>query len=567
MLKSLAVSNFAVIHHLTLDLGGGLNVISGETGAGKSILVDSLGLILGGRGRAELLRRGEERLRVEALFEVAAGTPAARWLEEQFPAQSAGGEVLLRRELGSDGRSRAWIGTSPATLAALREAASGLVEIQGQHEQQGLLEAAAQRDWLDAFGSLAAERRAAEEAYGSMRELAGRLAEAQGRERERLQRLDLLRFQLQEVAQVNPKPGEDDELRAERDRIRHAERLRAAGGEALALLYENEDSAAALAGRARARLQEVAALDPSFAAGREVDEAAALLDEAGRALSSYLEGLEHDPRRLEQVEDRWHAIETLKRKYGGSVDEVLALAQERRGELETLERSEQDRAQDARRLEEAESRYWEAAQDLSRARRAAAADLSARVSRELGSLAMPRARFEARFGTPPPPWPRHARPEPGPAGADAVEFFLAPNVGEDARPLAATASGGELSRVLLALHVSLERGGPARTLVYDEVDAGVGADVAIAVGEKLRRVARRHQVLCVTHMHPVAAVADRHFKISKHAEGGRTEVRVRELGPEERVQEILRMMGGNATGAAGRRAAAEWVRRREVTPT
>lgn len=567
MLKSLAVSNFAVIRRLSVELQGGLSVLTGETGAGKSLLVEALGLIQGGRGSPDLLRTGEERLRVEALFEVPPGSPTSAWLAGSFPAQAEGGEILLRRELGRDGRSRCWIGSSPATLAALREAASGLVEIQGQHEQQGLLAPAAQRDWLDAFAGLSSERRAVQEAYRILRDLEERVAGAAALERDRLQRIDLLRFQLDEIAQVDPQPGEDEALGIERERIRHAERLRAAAADALGLLYENEESASALVGRARSRLQEMAELDPGFAGAEGVAEAAALLEDAGRSLAGYLEGLEIDPARLEAVEERRHAIETLKRKYGGSLEEVAALAAARRRELEALERSGQDREEDAGRLEEAAHRYWESAEVLSAARRAAAGDLAARVGRELQALSMRGARFDVRFANPAPPWPASARPPAGPAGADDLEFFLAPNPGEEARPLAAVASGGELSRLLLALHVSLERDSAPRTLVYDEVDAGVGADVAIALGERLRRVARRHQVLCVTHLHPIAAVADHHLKIGKHAEGGRTEVRIRELGAGERVEEILRMLGGRAAGSAGRRAAAEWVRRREVTPT
>jgi DNA repair protein RecN (Recombination protein N) len=568
MLKSLAISNFAVIHQLSVEFHPGLNVITGETGAGKSILVDALGLLLGGRGSAELLRTGEDRLRVEALFDLPTGGKAARWLAERFPGQADGGEVVVRRELGRDGRSRAWVGASPATLSALREAASTLIEIQGQHEQQGLLVAAAQRDWLDAFAGLGEGREAVERAYRAMSELEQRVQRADSAERDRLQRLDLLRFQIDEVAQVDPRPGEDEELRARRDRIRHAERLRQAAAEALRTLHEDDLSAAALVGRARSRLQEIAALDPGCALGGEtLEPMAAALGEVARELSSYLDGLEVDPTELERVEERRQAIESLKRKYGGSVEEVLELAARRRQELEDLERSALGREEDVRHLEEESRRYWQAAETLSRARRRAAQDLCARVERELGALAMRGARFRVEIRTPPPPWPPQARPPAGAAGADEVEFHIAPNVGEEARPLARIASGGELSRLLLALHVSQESEAGPRTLVYDEVDAGVGAEVAIAVGERLRRVARRHQVLCVTHLHPIAAAADHHFTIDKRAERGRTEVRIRELDAAERVEEILRMLGGRQAGEAGRRAAAEWLRKREATPS
>lgn len=567
MLKSLAISNFAVIRHLSVEFHGGLNVITGETGAGKSILVDALGLILGGRGSVDLLRTGEDLLRVEALFEISPASAAQTWLAENFPAQAEGGEVLLRREFGRDGRSRAWIGTSPATLGALREAASALLEIQGQHEPQGLLAAAAQREWLDAFGGLAQERRAVEEAHRRLRDLEERTAGAAANERDRLQRIDLLRFQIDEVDQLDPAPGEDTALHAERERLRHAERLRAAAAEALGLLQENDESAAGILGAARSRLQEMASLDPEFRGADELGAAADAVQEVSRTLAAYVEGLEFDPGRLEQVEERRRAVDGLKRKYGGSVEEVLAYAEARRQELADLERSGEDRLEDERALAAAGDRYWEAAEILSASRRAAAAALEARVGRELGALAMRRARLAVKFDSPPPPWPAAQRPRPGPAGADRVEFFLAPNVGEEARPLAAAASGGELSRVMLALNAGLERDSAPRALVYDEVDAGVGADVAIAIGERLRRVARRHQVLCVTHQHPIAAVADHHFRVVKQTEGGRTEVRIRELQGDERVEEIVRMLGGRGAGEAGRRAAAEWVRRREVTPT
>jgi DNA repair protein RecN (Recombination protein N) len=564
MLKSLTVSNLAVIRHLSVEFQPGLNVITGETGAGKSLLVDALGLLLGGRADADLLRTGEERLRVEALLDIGACSAAAEWLEQAFPGQAEGGELLLRREVGGDGRSRAWIGSAPAPLATLRDIASRLIGIQGQHEQQSLASAAAQREWLDWFAGLEAERRKVGELHHEMTRLEERVHGAAAAERDRLQRLDLLRYQIQEIEQAGAQAGEDAALAAERERLRHIERLRAAAAEALALLSEAEPSASALVGRARSRLHEIAALDPGFGEGEALDSALAALGEASRGLAAYAEGLEADPGRLEQVEERRQQLEALKRKYGGSLEEVLAFAGARREEMQALERGEEDRREDSRRLEEAGRLYWEAAEVLSAARRAAAAELSRRVARELSALAMPRAGFSVDFTAPSPPWDA-ARPEGGPSGADEVRFLLAPNPGEEARPLASVASGGELSRLLLALHCCMEREAQPRTLVYDEVDAGVGADVAIAVGDRLRRVARRHQVLVVTHLHPIAAVADHHYRVEKAAVGGRTETRIRPLDAGDRVEEVLRMMGGEGAGSAGRRAAAEWVRRREVS--
>jgi DNA repair protein RecN (Recombination protein N) len=564
MLKSLTVSNLAVIRHLSVELQAGLNVITGETGAGKSLLVDALGLLLGGRSSVELLRTGEEKLRVEAIIDIGGCRAASQWLEQAFPGQTEGGELLLRREVASDGRSRAWIGSTPVPLAALREAASRLIEIQGQHEQQSLASAAAQRDWLDAFAGLEAERQRVRALHRDMAALEERVRTAAAAERDRLQRLDVVRHQIQEIERVDPQAGEDAALAAERERLRHAERLRAAAAEALALLSEAEPSASALVGRARSRLREIAALDPSFAAGDALDSTLAALGETARELAAYGDRLEEDPGRLEEVEERRRQIESLKRKHGGGIVEVRAFAAALRSELQTLERSAQDRQEDERRLQEARRSYWEAAEVLSAARRAAARDLARKVERELAALAMPRARFSVRFASPAPPWDE-LRPEGGPWGADGLEFLLAPNPGEEARPLGSVASGGELSRLLLALHCCMERDSAPLALVYDEVDAGVGADVAIAVGDRLRRVARRHQVLVVTHLHPIAAVADHHFRVDKSAAGGRTEVAIRALDAAERVEEILRMMGGEAAGAAGRRAAAEWVRRREVS--
>ncbi|MEE9219260.1 MAG: DNA repair protein RecN [Acidobacteriota bacterium] len=567
MLKSLAIRNFAVIHQLSIEFHPGLNVITGETGAGKSILVGALGLLTGGRGSTDLLRAGEERLSVEALFEISQDTPAARWLAQHHAEQSQGGEVLLRRELGRDGRSRAWIGSSPATLASLKQVAERLIEIQGQHGQQELLTPAGQRDWLDATADLLGQRRSVERLYAELHDLEQSVLADAAAERERLQRLDLVRFQIQEVERVNPQRHEDEELEAERERLRHVESLRAAASEALQLLYEDDQSVTTLLGRSVARLQEMAGMDARLAPPQAaLEEASSAIDEVARALAAYAETLEADPLRLEEIEERRRAIESLKRKYGGSIEEVRAFALDRRRELETLGRLSHDREEARSRLAQVAQRYWEAAEALSRARRRAASELASRMDGELAALAMREARFRIAFRNPAPPWAAGQRPAAGPAGADLVEFRLAANVGEEERALARVASGGELSRVLLGLHVSLEPQLGDRTLVYDEVDAGVGADVAIALGGRLRRVARTHQVLCVTHMHPIAASADHHLRIEKRVEGRRTEVCVHELGAQERVDEVLRMMGGRRAGEVGRRAAAEWVRRREVSP-
>ncbi|MCZ6777363.1 MAG: DNA repair protein RecN [Acidobacteria bacterium] len=567
MLKSLAISNFAVIRQLSVEFHPGLNVITGETGAGKSILVDALGLLCGGRAGADLLRTDEERLRVEALFEVEPRTPAARWLQDHSPEPVSGGEILLRREVGRDGRSRAWIGGSPITLSGLKEVATVLVQIQGQHGQQDLLGAPGQRDWLDAFAGLNQQRAGVAGLFAELRHLEQQVAGAAELERERLQSADLLRFQIKEIDQAQVRAGEDGELEAQRQRLRHAERLRQVSSEALQALYEDDVSAVALLGRARSRLEEISRLDPQAGSSQAIlSEAAAMLEEVAHSLSAYQDGLEFEPGRLEAIEERYRMIESLKRKYGGSLSEVLAFAQQRRQELADLERLTEDRAQAQEQMEQARICYWKTAEALSTSRRKAASRLSAIVERELTSLAMKRARFHVSFAHAKPPWEPGFRPEAGSAGADEVEFRLAANVGEEERSLARVASGGELSRVLLALHVSVEESEKPRTLVYDEVDAGVGADVAIAIGERLRRVAHSHQVLCVTHLHPIAAVADHHLRVEKMVERGRTQVRVRELGTSQRVEEVMRMMGGRRAGEVGRRAAAEWVRRREVTP-
>jgi DNA repair protein RecN (Recombination protein N) len=545
MLKSLVISNFAVIRHLSVEFHPGLTVLTGETGAGKSILVDALGLLCGWRGGVDLLRTGEERLRVEGLFEVAESTAGAHWLGERFPEQARAGEVVLRRELGRDGRSRASIGGSPVTLTSLRELGAALVQLQGQHGQQELLSAAGQREWLDSYAGLQKERATLAECFSRLCGLEKEVVRAAELERERLQRADLVRFQIQEIDQARVRVGEDVTLEAERQRLRHAERLRQASTEVLQALYEDDLSAGALLGRARSRLEEMSRLDPQVEASRAaLEEAAASVDEVARTLAAYQDGLEAEPGRLQELEERHRTLENLKRKYGGSLDEILAFERARRDELAGLERLTQDRTHAQTRLDEVRARYWRSAEELSMARRRAAVCLASAVERELRALAMPRARFAIGFAHPAPPWDSAQRPEAGASGADEVEFRLAANIGEQERPLVRVASGGELSRVLLALHVSMERPGRPRALVYDEVDAGVGADVAIAVGERLRRVASCHQVLCVTHMHPIAAVADHHYRVEKRVEGGRTEVRIRELDVAQRVEEVMRMMGG-----------------------
>ncbi len=566
MLRDLHVRNLAVLSEAEVRFGSGLNVLTGETGAGKSLVVDSLALLTGARASSELIRTGASSMRVTGRFE----PEGEAWREvlEEAGVSVDDGEVVIRREINREGRNRVYINDQPVTLRLLAQLAPHLLRIHAQDEELSLADPDLQRSLLDrtegdAALELLAATAAAEHDY---RELAGRLAAFHGDERARLERIDLLRFQAGEIDGARLRPEEDVELRRERDLLRNSEAITRALGGSLSLLFDDEGAAAERVHQALRSLREVADWVPEAGAWlAELDELRIRLEEVARALRDGLQEVEADPARLDAVEERLAAIERLTRKYGGSVAEILDRRAAIGRELDGLVLDDEARAELERRVEQALDRYREIALRLSAARSEWAAALTERVHAELRDLAMGRAVFRVALGR----QRRESSPlkidgEPvefSATGVDGVVFELTANPGEEPQALARVASGGELSRVHLALQLAIRgRDASARpTLVFDEVDAGVGGAEAAALGQKLQRLAAAEQVLVVTHLPQVASYADQHFKVSKRVERGRTHMAVGSLDPEGRVLEVARMLAGKEVTDLSRSHAEELI--------
>lgn len=558
MLSQLTVHNVVLIERLVLELGPGFNVVTGETGAGKSMVVDALSLALGGRARPDLVRAGAGEAEVEALFEVpATGRVAARLEAAGIPVDP---ELVVRRVVQSEGRSRAYVNGRLCTATQLAEIAADLCDIASQHESVSLTDPSTHVDYLDAFGKLEGDRTRVGELVDGLAEVARELAAATAQEKGRAEREDFLRWQLREIDEIDPRDGEETELEHERARLRHAEKLQAATRRASERLYEGESAICDELGRLGAELDQAAAIDGSLGPlARAVESARSELSDAARALSRYAEGVEASPERLAEVEERSFRLQKLLRKHGPATADLLAhratVARELGSLASASERVAELEAERARRLAEAGA----AARALSRKRRDAAERLADAIGRELGALGMGRARVVVEVspsaGVADAMQVDGARLSRG--GVDRVEFLIAPNRGEEPRPLRKIASGGELSRALLALKRVLADQGPAGTFVFDEVDAGVGGAIAEVIGRSIADIAKHRQVVCITHLPQIAALAGTHFVVDKHEAKGRTSTSVRRLGAAERVEEIARMLGGIKVGDAARKAAAE----------
>ncbi len=554
MLRELRIENLLLIEKAELRLGGGLNAITGETGAGKTVLAHSLDLLMGGKARSGIVRPGAEEAWVEGVFDLPSGLlaePEFAELGERLPADVE--EIVLGRRVGESGRTSAFVAGRAASAADLRLLGSHLLAFYGQHEHRKLTISSAQMEVLDGF--VGAEhlvlRERYRESHRECQQLAAELAELRERDGSRERDLDLFRFELSEIEEVAPDPAEEAELGRERERLRHAEGLREAAGGAHAAVQgadEEGGGAASALAQAEALLQGVGGFDRDLdAISTRLSALALELDDVAGELRSYLDGLEAEPQRLVAVEERLDALDRLLRKHGGSVEAVLAHAEHCRDEITRLEGAEERGAEAAVALAEAEARRAELAAKLSEARAKAAAPFEAAVSEELERLAMPGARLEVEL-----------TPHPdgfGPAGAETVELRLAPNPGLEPAPLRDAASGGELSRVMLAL--CGVGGAGAGTLVFDEIDAGVGGVTARAVGERLRALGKERQVLCITHLPQVASMADTHFTLEKDVSGAQASATVRRLAGDEVVEEIRRMLGAEGGDEAATQHARE----------
>jgi len=557
MLRELRIRNFAVVENLTVPFAPGFNVLTGETGAGKSILVDAILLLRGARAQTDVIRADAETAMVEAVFEVSDGAVAT--LDEAgLPLED--GEVVIRRELSRSGRHRAFVNDAAVTVGLLERLGDALVQVHGQHEHQRLLEPTRQLDVLDRFADAEPLRERFAALFAKHAEARAELERRRGAARDRAQRQDLLRFQVSELDAARVRVGEDDELRTERRRLQHAERFAAGLQEVASLLHADAASATARLARAGRVLSDLGRLDPAFAAPAEtLDAARAHVEDTLAAVRGLRDTIVFEPGRLEGIDERLDALTRLKRKYGDSEEALLRFRADAAAELDRLERHEELLAEDERRLAELEAEMVSAARALGAARREAAAKLGPRVQRELRQLGMDRAAFEvATIDLAAGDW--------GLRGAERVEFRFTANPDEPNRPLARIASGGELARTMLALQVVLSGDDDAPTMVFDEVDAGIGGRAASVVGDKLAALGGSRQVLCVTHLAPIAALADQHVRVAKSVRGGRTRATTAVIAGDEGAAEIARMLGGDASGAAALDHARALLRARRARP-
>ena len=536
MLIELRIKDYAVIHDLTLELGSGLSALSGETGAGKSIIVGALSLLLGERAASDTVRTGAERAMVEAVFDVATYPKLGVQLDD-LGIEAEDGLLILRREVAAVGRNRAWINESPTTARTVGELGRSLVDLHGQHEHQTLLRKDTQRHILDAFGEAEEDASAVEEAYEELGGLEAKLRELQDHRRELASRVDFLRFQMRELEEADVQSGEEEALTEESGRLENSEELL---GETTRIHDELYSAEGALTDKVSGLAQTLARLkgwDPALEGPHEeLQGAYHALAEVGRDLSDYVGGLRHDPGRLEEVRSRLDLIHSLKRKYGPTAEDVIASRDRVRAKLDEVEDGGWDEDTLAAEVDRTRSDLIAAAARLSEKRQAAATRLEEEVEALLPDLGLPSGTFKVQMDT---------LPEVKSRGAESIEFLVSVNAGFPPSSLARVASGGELSRVMLTLKAILAQVDQVPTLVFDEIDAGIGGQVASLVAAKLKDVARYHQVFVVTHLPQLASQACSHLLVEKDEREGLAATAVRGLTGDARVREIARMLGGD----------------------
>ena len=538
MLRFLRVRNFALIDQLELHFEDGFNLLSGETGAGKSIIVDALGLLAGSKASAEMVRTGESRAIVEAVFEADLKAELGRL---GLDAGDLEAEMIIRREISPDDRNRVFINNQPTTVSSLRELAPSLLDIHGQHEQQTLLDHARQLDLIDAYADSARLAGKVREIFTTVEAAEAEIAELIAEHARKIERSDLLIFQRDEIQKTDPKPGEAEEVRRKLEVLSNAEKLLGAAARGYEALYEAETSVVSTIAQVERVLREAAQHDSRLERLIEQIETARIsLQDVAYALRDYAGNVDADPQQLEQAQGRLAELERLHRKYGPDLLEHLHKV---RRELDSIGLTETKKDELQIRLAALKKEYAEAASLLSGKRRAASKSLESAVERELKSLAMPQARFVIAWQD----------VSPGRAsGIDRPELLISPNSGEEPRPLERIVSGGELSRVMLALRSVLAVDRPQKTLVFDEIDAGIGGKAAETVGQKLKELSMRYQVLCVTHLAQIAAFAAHQYRIDKNVLDGRSVTRVAALHGDERIEELVRMMSGSRVTHAAR---------------
>ncbi len=554
MLTELRIANFAIIDQLSLECARGLHVLTGETGAGKSIIIDAIALLVGGRADEGLIRADAEDATLEASFALPVKSRLAARLREEGLLGDGEGELIVRRVLSRAGRHKLYVNGNLTPLRTLQSLAGTLIDIHGQHEQQSLLSAQSQLDALDTFGRLREAREEYARAYADWRACQRAREELAALLSERSQREELLRFQFRELQEADVKAGEEMTLQAERTRLAHGHRLNELSQASYGTLYESETSLLGALGTVRDNLKELASIDSQTAEWLALCESAtAQLRELAHHLRDYRDGLEQDPARLAQVEDRLDRLHRLTKKYGGSESALLAKRDELQKEIDALESGDTRLAELDGKLAAARQQVDTLAEHLSRDRNKAAKKLAVTVTEELAALRMERTRFEVAVDT------DRTDAGLGPSGRDRVEYRFSANAGEPLQPLARVASGGELSRVMLAMKTVLAEADGVPILIFDEIDAGIGGAVAAVMGRRLRNLAGYHQVFCITHLPQIASQADVHYLIEKDLVKKRSVTRVRKLDLAGRREEVARMLGGLAVTKAVRETAAEMI--------
>jgi DNA repair protein RecN (Recombination protein N) len=571
MLRTLRIRQFVIFEDSTVEFGSGLNLFTGETGAGKSILVDALGLASGARADRSQVRAGSAKATVEAQYEVEEGSPTHEWAQNMGLSDLIEeGQLIVRREVPVEGSGRILLNGSPCTLGQLRQWGERLVELHGQHEHQSLLSPERHLALLDHASGNAALLALVSDAYEEVLRLRDRRDRLRAAAEQREERKRQLSSIIRDIDAVDPRPGEMNKLERERRILRNASEVAQLLHELVGLCYEGDPAAATLASSASRLASRLAELDPSLEGEAKRLEAAALeLHDVGSAFRNYREGIDFNPSRLEALEARIVALERLLLRFGEDEEAILAHRGALSEELQSLHGVEAELESIEGQVRRAEKAYSDAAKRLGIARKAASGKLASAVEAQFHALALKKARFEIQLSKARGEElsiPGDGRMSLGARGAEMAEFLLAANPGEPSRPLGKTASGGELSRVMLALHAVVDGAGEGRVLVFDEVDAGIGGAVADAVGARLARLARNHQVLCVTHLPQVAAYADRHFAVSKSIAGGRTQAHISALADAERVTELARMLGGREATATSVRHASELLAAAERAP-
>ncbi len=563
MLAFLKVKNIALIDEIEIEFGEGLNLLTGETGSGKSIIVDSLGALTGERVSSDLIKEGQQSAQIEGLFSVKATKTLRKIFDETGIDLDAGEEVelIVRRELSNAGKNRIFINNQMVTQAILKKIGAMLVAIHGQGEHAALFEPANHLEILDGFANIGKERRETADAFRALSEVRSELARLKTSEAEKLQLLDVLRFQIDEIKTVGIKVDEDVELGEEKRRLNNIEKLTTLSQEAYELLYENTESTVTTLEKAARKIDDLSGYEPKFGEYTEsIKTALAVIEDLAITARDYRNHLEFSPERLEEIENRLAEITRLTRKYGGTIGSVLQHLNESEERLSNIEMAEFHEKELREKLKNAKQEYLIAAWCLHQKRSEAASKFEKAVESDLKAVALQKARFEVRIETPDTDAIESESFDNFSAkGIDRVEFYFSANAGESPKPLARVASGGEASRLMLILKTTAGTKDKDATTVFDEIDAGIGGRVAEAVGHKLKSLSRNQQVLCVTHQPQVASQADKHFVIEKSMGKQRTTIAVRELDDNQRIEEVARMLAGEKITNAARENAREMI--------